>query len=301
VEISGNTIGGNTTGASGGGIYCSNSSAVILNNKVTGNRAENSANGAGGGGIYCEGGALAIHNNAFISNTTASYGGGIRFDSTAPAISGNTIAGNTAGSGGGLSCWGGTAAPISNNVVAFNSSGVYLPGGVAPTLRNNCVYNPSGANYSGLAAGTGDISLDPLFVNRQGGDYRSAPGSPCIDAGYNAAVPASVLTELDGHGRFFNDPATPDCRWAPGSCGTAPIVDMGAYEFIAGDYDRDGDLDTSDLNVFRSCISGPLVAYASGCAKADFDRDGDVDLSDFGVLQRCYSGAGRLVAPGCSD
>jgi hypothetical protein len=108
-----------------------------------------------------------------------------------------------------------------------------------------------------------------------------------------------MTADLDGHGRFFNDPATPDCQWAPATCGTAPIVDMGAYEFIAGDFDRDGDLDGEDVVQFAACVSGPSVMYAGDCLKADTDRDGDVDLADYGVFQRCYSGAGKAVEPGC--
>ena len=79
-------------------------------------------------------------------------------------------------------------------------------------------------------AGEGNIDLDPLFVNAAAGDLRIRPGSPCIDAGSNAAVPAGMVTDLWGLPRFFDDPNTSDCRWLPGTCGTAPVVDMGAHE-----------------------------------------------------------------------
>ena len=78
-----------------------------------------------------------------------------------------------------------------------------------------------------------------------------------------------------------------------------PIVDMGAYEYVAGDFDRDGDIDADDLKAFAACASGPAVAYTGDCAAADFDKDGDVDQSDFGFIQRCFSGAGELVDPTC--
>jgi len=76
---------------------------------------------------------------------------------------------------------------------------------------------------------------------------------------------------------------------------------MGAYEFIAGDYDRDGDLDADDLAVFLACISGPAVGYAGDCLKADLDGDGDVDLVDFGIFQRCYGGANKPADPNCAN
>ena len=69
------------------------------------------------------------------------------------------------------------------------------------------------------------------------------------------------------HAQFINDPAAPDCQWSPGTCGTAPIVDLGAYEFIPGDYDRNDDLDLADLTVLQARVSGPAVAHANGCAK----------------------------------
>jgi len=72
------------------------------------------------------------------------------------------------------------------------------------------------------------------------GDLRLQHGSPCIDAGDNAAVPADI-SDLDGDGdvtepipfdlagmaRFFDDLLTPDT-----GLGTPPIVDMGAYEYV---------------------------------------------------------------------
>ncbi len=43
-------------------------------------------------------------------------------------------------------------------------------------MNNNCVYNPDGANYSGVSAGAGDISVDPLFADAAEGDYRLLAG-----------------------------------------------------------------------------------------------------------------------------
>jgi hypothetical protein len=74
-------------------------------------------------------------------------------------------------------------------------------------------------------------------------DYRLTGSSPCIDAGCNCAVPPDfpdldgdgdtgeyVPFDLDGEGRFFDDPATEDT-----GSGLPPIVDMGAYEFGGSD------------------------------------------------------------------
>ena len=75
----------------------------------------------------------------------------------------------------------------------------------------------------------GHVHADPMhaLVNLRYGEYdfSLSPGSPLIDAGDNAAVPESVDTDLAGDARFVDDPATPDT-----GSGTAPIVDIGAYE-----------------------------------------------------------------------
>ena len=284
--------------ASGGGIYCISSSPSIANNTITGNSA-----GYNAGGIYCKVSSPTISNNTITGNSASGLGGGIYCESSSPTISNNTIASNRAAYGGGV--FSRSSSPtLTNNIVAFNSSGFYRDStsSAAPTLRYNCVYGNNFVNYYGVPepAGTdGNISADPSFVRtpKAGadkqwatadddlGDLHLKAGSPCIDAGDNAAVPAGVLTDLDGLARFFDDPTTPDT-----GLGTAPIVDMGAYEYVPGDFDHDGDIDAEDLKAFATCVSGPAVPYSSDCAGADFDRDGDVDQSDFGLLQRWFGG-----------
>ena len=84
--------------------------------------------------------------------------------------------------------------------------------------------------------------VDPLGPDGQVGtlddDLRLAAGSPCVDAGDNARVPADWLDldgdgdtseplplDLDGAARFQDDPGAPDV-----GAGTPPLVDMGALE-----------------------------------------------------------------------
>jgi hypothetical protein len=140
-------------------------------------------------------------------------------------------------------------------------------------------------------AGWGNIDADPLFVDPNGGDYRLLPGSPCIDAGCNAAVPPDFADldddgdteeitpfDLDGEGRFFDDPDTDDT-----GCRCPPIVDMGAYEFgdtgpqpCPGDLDCDRDVDESDLGI--------LLAAWQSSAEGDLNCDGLTNHSDLGIL-----------------
>ena len=144
---------------------------------------------------------------------------------------------------------------------------------------------------------------DDVWVD---GDYRLSAGSPCIDAGGNAAVPADELDldgdgdfdeplpfDLDGHPRFVDDPNTPDT-----GAGEPPIVDMGAYEFqvlpplCAGDMNCDGVADYDDIAPFVAalgCPGGepgcwPPAGVPSDCPwlTADCNADGGVTYDDIG-------------------
>lgn len=134
---------------------------------------------------------------------------------------------------------------------------------------------PDPENYPGC------IVVNPQFVST--GDRRLAAGSPCIDAGRNADVPAGVGTDLAGLARFYDDPAAPDV-----GSGAPPLVDMGAYErqpvLCAGDMNCDGHVDFFDIDAFLLAFSGPeayqAVFPACHWLNGDLDADADVDFFD---------------------
>ena len=119
-----------------------------------------------------------------------------------------------------------TSTKISNTIVAGNGQDL---SGTVTSLGHNCVGSTAGGTLAGSAAGD-LLNVDPMFVDAAGGDYRFLPASPCIDAGDNAAA-AGLASDLDGHARFFDDPATPDTGSGP-----APLVDIGAYEYCGLSY-----------------------------------------------------------------
>lgn len=326
--ITNNTIMGHDLSGCGGGVFCYSSSPVISGNRITGNTALNLGGAiacAGssfstitnntiaanrGGGVYCSDSSPTITNNMICGNWSVRGGGIYCFGSSSPSITNNTITGNDAQDGGAI--YYSSSPTITNTIIAFNSSGVR--GGDAAILRSNCVYGNTAYDYSVVANPTGtdgSISVDPGFIrppspgadgqwataDDDAGNLHLKIGSPCIDAGNNSTVPEGILTDLEGRLRFFNDATALDS-----GVGTAPIIDMGAYESVRpvpGDLDHDRDIDDNDLKAFLPCLRGQGLSYSADCAVVDFDEDGDVDLSDFGLMQRCFSGVGQPVNPDC--
>jgi parallel beta-helix repeat protein len=295
----------------GGGVYSFSSSAMLLGNTIAGNTASQ-----GGGGIRCQGSvAGTIANNVIVGNS-AMVGGGIWCNSCTPMIANNTIIANSATGttpyGGGILCVGSSPAIVNtivNTLVAFNSSGIYRLGGSTVLLRCDCVYGNAQYDYGNLTDPTGtdgNISADPNFVRAASpgadgtwgtadddyGDLRLPAGSPCIDAGRNADVPADAA-DLDGDGntteplpldlagkaRLAEDPGTVDT-----GSGTPPIVDIGAYEYVcAGDVDGDGHVDVSDLLCLVNSWA-KAAGQAGFDSRCDQDGDGRVSILDLLVL-----------------
>jgi uncharacterized repeat protein (TIGR01451 family) len=185
----------------------------------------NSASYAGGG-IYVQysTGTVALHTLVFTGNY-ANEGGGVAFNGSAGSLSNATFVGNNAWYGGGL--FGIYSALAASNSIVWNNSS--LEGGPA---------NGADMRYSlvqGGAAGPGNTSADPRFVDSDGGDnaigtadddLRLRGGSPAIDAGDNLALPAAATTDIQGSPRRVDDPSAPDA-----GLGGSPQIDMGAYEY----------------------------------------------------------------------
>ena len=240
-----------------------------------------------------EGGALYVDapsqmgNMVFTGNVAASLGGAVFIQGESLAAWNCTFEGNVAGeSGGGVASQGSGAISELDNCILWensDSSGQTLTAQVFDSFNSMTSLNYSCVQgLSEESGGAGNIGADPAFVDADNGDLRLSSGSPSIDAGLNSAVPDEIANDIDGNPRFVDDPNTPDCPQAPGTCGEPPIVDMGAYEFhgltCEWDLDGDGNVGITDLLLllgdFGSCDGSP----------ADFDGDGCVTIVDFLTL-----------------
>jgi hypothetical protein len=258
-----------------------------------------------GGGMCNWSSSPTVTNCTFSGNVAQGYwnavGGGMYNVSSSPTVTNCTFSGNSAENGGGMSNRFGGSNPTVTNCVLWGNR----PDEIADVDGAATIVGYS--DVQGGWPGEGNIDGDPLFVDPDGpdndpntfedNDYRLSPGSPCIDAGCNWSVPSdstdldadgdtSEITplDLDGEGRFFDDPDTADI-----GCGNPPIVDMGAYEFgdtgpqpCFGDLDDDGDVDLSDLAVL-------LAHYGeTETCDGDLNCDGNVDLTDLSALLGVY-------------
>lgn len=253
----------------GGAAYIKNADGLIANVRGTGNSA------FAGGGIYFAGdGQLEVANVLFSENVA---GLGVLYSNAAsPVITNATVINNAETSGGNTFGVFTTfnAEPVVRNSIFKNNSSHGESGGNGITTFSNVIID--GPFFSAIDDGV--IQIDPQLDS----DGRPLPGSPVIDAGNNATVPAAVVTDLDGNPRFVDDPDTPDTGQ-----GTAPIVDLGAFEFqppvVANsgpDMDGSGCVDTNDLGMMLGSFGQTVPPNTGG----DLTGDGVIDSTDLGIM-----------------
>ncbi len=223
---------GNAAAERGGGIRTTTASPVIDGCVFTSN------SGATGGGGVCAGtgSSFTVRNSVFRGNSTVSTAGG-GLEATAGVTAVNCVFQGNSGNGVYFFQDGAVA---DSTVTGSESYGVALI--ESGTIVNSILWGDSideifigsgtiSVSYSDVGGsgfgGPGNKNADPLFRNPGANDLRLGTGSPAVDAGSNSSVPGGTTTDIAGLPRFFDDPAVADT-----GAGTAPIVDMGAYERV---------------------------------------------------------------------
>ena len=253
----------------GGAIYAFNG-VTLINNIFNGNSVTTAPGSAGGG----YGGALILTGPSTLINST---------------ITNNSATENTGGVIASVAS--GESVQIVNTILWGNTVTKYIAPGEDPLPPSRIQLARSGdvSMSFGILEGLyepipgedpvdpenfpGVLDADPLFVSPVGldgykgtddDDLHLSAGSPAIDSGDNGAVAVGVTTDIDGDQRFQDDLGTVDT-----GNGTAPIVDMGAYEFAG----LSGANISPVANASATPISGeaPLNVQFSSAGSGDSD------------------------------
>jgi hypothetical protein len=209
--------------------------------------------------------------------------------------------------------------------MAFDSTGHTRPSNV--TVVNSILWNGSDQIYNcdgstisisysdvqGGYPGTGNIDADPLFVNAAGGDLHLGEGSPCIDAGNDAAIFA--FGDFEGHSRpldgdddgtFIADIGADEYDGSPTAVTLADLKATQVEGGILVEWMTTMEIDTVGFNVWRNeardgsyvRINDTLIPSASpgsvwGGAYSHVDSDVIPDTTYYYKLEELEVGGGR--------
>lgn len=231
-------IGNQAPAGAGGGIHSyTDNTYSLINCRFVGNSARLGAGGVVNGGES----KATLVNCIFVGNSSRHGTGGMynppgKYGFSHATLTNCTFVANSSRSQtGGFAGHGKHRSTLSNCILWSNTS----PDGSSEsaqvfderTVINYCCIQ----NWSGKLGGTGNFGLDPLFVDPNGPDgvvgtpddnLRLAHGSPCINSGHNAVIPADT-TDLDSDGDV-NEPIPFDLDSQPRILNGT--VDIGAYE-----------------------------------------------------------------------
>lgn len=228
-QVSWNEFTYNSCGSYGGAIYYDENASA----GITGNFIANNQSAANGGAIYCNASNPALVNNGIFNNTASNSGGGLYLQDFNAILLNNSIANNNAAQKGGAMYTNLSSPDIFNTLIwnnyALQGSQIYVQDAVSELDFRNCdlqggieqVFSESGSltyTYDNC------IDKNPQFVSPTAGrgisfnaslaNWKLQTYSPCINAGIQEGIPASIPDkDLGGGERIIH-----------------VLIDIGAYE-----------------------------------------------------------------------
>ena len=136
------------------------------------------------------------------------------------------------------------------------------------------------STIEGGFTGSHNLSTNPLLSAPAFGDFHLSSGSPCIDSGNDAALPAGITSDLEGDDRFVD-----------GDGNGSILLDRGALEFDSSDmgsFDGDFDVDLNDFGIFSDSWMTQLGGLGFNPDCDMFPADGKINLHDQCVWSRFW-------------
>ena len=269
--ISDNTIHQNRAGFYGGGIHCSGCDVTISGNSITANIAWFPLGGDMGGGISCFGSDVNIIDNIIKYNTAGVSSGGISiFGGSLAFIVNNIIEYNIAELSGGIGLRG-PDTYVANNVIANNLAGHYNGGIVLNSPRITLLNNVVAFNEAQLQPGVRLIGegVDSVLNNIIWGNISPDGEQIIIDSDSAVVAFCNIQGGWEGEGNIdveplFRHPESSDFHLMSTDCGDpydSPCIDAGYPDIIDVFMDCSWGLGTiiSDMGAYGGGDSGMVA------------------------------------------
>ncbi|MBU1626981.1 right-handed parallel beta-helix repeat-containing protein [bacterium] len=184
------------------GMYIKNSTVQIIRNLIPGNKNNDN-------GVYLYNSTGFIMNNIISSHR---FPGILAHTNSDVTILNNTIYNNLEH---GIACF--DSSPIiMNNIIMNDKYGIYTVGNSFPEISFNNLYNNSRGNYITEgeipfepSPGDGEISIDPLFVDVDKGNFELTSDSECKNKGN----PDGAYNDPDGTANDVGAYGGPETGW----------------------------------------------------------------------------------------
>lgn len=314
----------NNAGSDGGAALIVDAGSSTYTRFVNCSFFNNSTSNGNGGALRLAYGAARFSNCLFTGNDAAFDGGAmhVRGNGNSPRafVYNSTFVGNTAASdGGAIAIPSSSEAHIYNSIAWYNSDGVFPTGdpreqislGGNADVQYCCIQGWSATHFPGA----GNLGANPHFVDADGpnntfggldDDCRLDTSSQLIDRGSNS-LNAFDYADLDRDGVIiegvpfdldFNRRRV-DAPVADTGEGTAPLLDIGAYEWLPsliGDMNCDGVVNNFDIDPFVLALTDTTAYEAAfpdcNINNGDVNDDGVVNNFDIDPFTECIAGGG---------